>query len=129
MKKLKLWLGILCVFILGAIAGASGFGLYRQYMVKKFLRGNSDSIARRIMERYDRELDLTREQYASIEKIVEESRRKWEELRRKYQPEKDLILDRRRDRIVEYLDPEQQGKFEEMHERDKEKGHRFPHPR
>ena len=116
MKKWKTRLGILCVFILGIAIGILGTNMYRQYKIRRFDSGGSDAIVKRIMEKYDRELDLTEGQHDEIEKIVRQSRQEWEEYRLKHQPEKEEIINRRLSRIKEHLNLNQQRKLDRMYE-------------
>lgn len=121
MNKLKTWLGILCVFSLGIMVGALGVNVYKQYKIDRFLKGGRESIVTRIMEKYDRDLNLTEAQYIEIEKVVEQSREEWEKLRSKYQPEKDEITNRRLAGIKEHLTVEQQQKIDKMDEEKRQK--------
>jgi Spy/CpxP family protein refolding chaperone len=122
--KLKLWLGIFSVFFLGILVGALGRSLYKQYKIAQFIQGGQSSITSRIMKKYDRELNLTEQQYVEIEKIVEEAREELSEFYRKYQPEKDEIINRRAGRIKEHLTSEQQQKFDRISEEKRQK-HRY----
>lgn len=65
-------------------------------------------------DRLEYRLDLTPGQRAEIDRILEESRREADALRRRVHPQVVGVLERATERIVEVLTPEQRREFERL---------------
>jgi len=123
MSKLKLWVGIILVFVLGALVGSFGAGMYIKHKFTSFFfegPGNGPPppppVMHFLMRRIDRQLDLTEKQRIEIEKIMDESMEEFHNIRQKYHPEMKTIVEKNFDRIKEKLNSEQIEKLDRLHE-------------
>ena len=118
MKKLKLGVGILLVFILGALTGSLGTKIYFKHRIGQLVKTGAPPIMTHfLMRKLSHELDLTETQQREIEKIVDQSALELQDFRRKCQPELEKIIDRSFGLIKEKLDDEQKKRLEELHEK------------
>lgn len=116
MNKLKLSVGILLVFILGALAGSLGTGMYMKHRIGEFVRGGPPTLMHSLMRRMSHQLKLTEEQETEIERIIEQANKDIAALRERYHPEFEKIMDKNFALIKETLGEEQKIKFEELQE-------------
>ena len=123
MHKLKLALGLILVFLVGALAGSLGTGMYIGHRIEKFAASGPRHPARTasLMKRLSNELDLTDAQRAEVEKIVEEYQEKIFAVRRKYLPDIEEITDESFALMKAKLNPYQKEKLEELHEKLKDR--------
>ena len=111
--RLKMWLVLIAVFVLGSVTGAALTGLYRS-------RASSDrpeARERAMHERFEKmrsELSLTDQQTASVRTILDETRNEYRTLRTELRPRFDEPRQKARARIRALLTPEQQQKFDAM---------------
>jgi Spy/CpxP family protein refolding chaperone len=111
--RLKIWLVLIAVFVLGSVTGAALTGLYRS-------RASSDrpeARERAMNERFEKmrsELNLTDQQTASVRTILDETRNEYRALRTELRPRFDEPRQKARTRIRALLTPEQQQKFDAM---------------
>ena len=111
--RLKIWLVLIAVFVLGSVTGVALTGLYRS-------RASSDrpeARERAMHERFEkmrRELNLTDQQTASVRTILDETRNEYRALRTELRPRFDEPRQKARTRIRALLTPEQQQKFDAM---------------
>jgi len=111
--RLKIWLVLIAVFVLGSVTGAALTGLYRS-------RASSDrpeARERAMNERFEKmrsELNLTDQQTASVRTILDETRNEYRALRTELRPRFDEPRQKARARIRALLTPEQQQKFDAM---------------
>ncbi len=108
--KLKIWLVLLVVFVLGAVTGAALSGLYRS-------RASSERPEKAMRERFEKmrsELNLTDEQTKAVSAILEETRNEYRALRTELKPRFDEPRQKARTRIRALLTAEQQQKFDAM---------------
>jgi hypothetical protein len=121
MNKTKLSIGVVLVFLAGVFAGSLGMGIYLKHQLKGFEPGGHPPPPHErhdfIMKRLSNELDLTEAQRIEIEKIVEDSEAKIFAIRRQYLPEIKKIVDQSFSLMKDKLDPKQQEKLKELHER------------
>lgn len=107
--RLKIWLAILAVFVLGCVTGASLDSAYR-------LRARSEEHGRRnpdeMFERMKRDLDLKEDQATQIRQILDQTRNDYRALRAEVRPRYDSLRQNSRTRIRALLTPEQQGRFD-----------------
>ncbi len=122
MNKLKLWTGIILVFVLGALAGSFGTGMYIKHVFTQFAFEKPGEgppppppVMRFLMRRLESRLDLTGARRAEIEKIMEESMEEFHNIRRNYQPELSSAVEKFLERIKEKLSAEQQEKLDKFH--------------
>ena len=108
--KLKIWLVLLVVFLLGGVTGAALGGLYRS-------RASSERPEKAMHERFEKmrsELNLTDEQTKAVSAILEETRNEYRALRTELKPRFDEPRQKARTRIRALLSAEQQQKFDAM---------------
>jgi Spy/CpxP family protein refolding chaperone len=106
--KLKIWLVLLVVFVLGGVTGAALGGLYRS-------RASSERPEKAMHERFEkmrRELNLTDEQTKAVSAILEETRNEYRALHTELKPRFDEPRQKARARIRALLSAEQQQKFD-----------------
>lgn len=113
LTRLKIWLVVVGVFILGCVTGASLDSLYR-------LRASSDERHERggrrgkgnRFEEMKRDLNLTDQQASAIQGIIEQSREKYRALRSETSPRFDAVRKEAQAQIRALLNPEQQQRFD-----------------
>jgi hypothetical protein len=107
--RLKVWLVLVVVFVLGSITGAALTGLYRS-------RSGSDR-ERNPQQRFEKirnELKLTDEQTKAVSTILDEARNEYRALRGELRPRFEEPRQKARARIRALLSSEQQQKFDAM---------------
>ena len=112
--RLKGALLLLLAFVLGAAAGATGFGLY---LVRTGWWGGPprpERFQQFMLGRLTRELDLKPEQRQQVEAIMRETGEEFGRLRQEIGPRFREILARSRQRIRTVLDSGQQAKFDAL---------------
>ena len=119
MNKMKLFIGVVLVLLVGALLGSLGTGIYLKHRMSRFEPGRPPPHMRKdfIVKRLSRELDLTEAQRIEIEKIVEQSEAKIFSVRRQYLPEIKKIVDQSFVLMKDKLNANQQEKLQEIHER------------
>lgn len=109
--RLKMWLVLMAVFVLGVATGAALTGLYRS-------RASGPEARERAMhERFEkmrRELNLTDEQTTAVRTILDETRNEYRALKTELRPRFEEPRQKARARIRALLNPEQQKKFDAM---------------
>ena len=110
--RLKIWLVLVVVFVLGAATGAALAGLYHSRA-----SNGPDSRERAMHERFERmrqELSLTDQQTAAVRQILDETRNEYRALRTELRPRFDEPRMKARARIRALLNADQQKKFDAM---------------
>lgn len=110
--KLKIWLVLIAVFVLGSVTGAALTGLYSSRA-----RGNRSDRERSKHERFEKmrqELNLTEQQATSVRSILDETRNEYRALRQELRPRFEEPRLKARAKIRALLDAEQQQKFDAM---------------
>jgi hypothetical protein len=131
MKKWKLIVGVILVFILGLLMGSLGTRFYHRDWSERFFEEPSARKAV-ILKKLTKDLDLTEPQQKEFKAIVEETDKKLEAYGLERRSAVKAILGESFSRMKEKLDPEQQKKLEELkakHEarmKDKKRRHHFP---
>ncbi|SRR6266404_4934843 len=108
--RLKVWLVLVVVFVLGSITGAALTGLYRS-------RAGADRPEKAMHERFEkmrRELNLTDEQTKSVSAILDETRNEYRSLRAELRPRFEEPRQKARTKIRALLTPDQQQKFDAL---------------
>ena len=108
--RLKVWLVLLVVFVLGSVTGAALTGLYRS-------RASGDLRERTMHEHFEKmrqELNLTDQQTSQVRAILDETRNEYRALRSELKPRFEEPRQKARARIRALLTPEQQQKFDAM---------------
>lgn len=119
LTRLKIWLVVVGVFLLGGVTGAALDSLYR-------LRVSGDARHERngrrgddVFEKMKSDLNLTEQQGTQIRAIIDQSREEYRALRNELNPGFDVVRQKARTSIRALLTPEQQQRFDaEIAERD-----------
>ncbi|CAN5340834.1 hypothetical protein BH18ACI2_BH18ACI2_04810 [soil metagenome] len=111
--RLKMWLVVIAVFVLGCVTGASLSGVYRSRADggRQRMHGRHGE-GRDIFGKMRRDLNLNDEQAAQVRAILDETRREFHKLRAEARPRYDTIRQNSRTRIRAVLTPEQQQIFD-----------------
>jgi Spy/CpxP family protein refolding chaperone len=115
-KKLKLWTGLLALFLSGCFIGAMGAWMAGEYHIMNVLHHDRGDIPRIIIDKLTRELDLNESQKARITEIVCRTHAELMDLHRRTQPEREQILERSTLQMKAELSPEQQKKLDALHQ-------------
>ena len=116
MKKWKLYLGLVLVFVLGVVAGSLGDRFVHKQRFERF-RKNPEARKTLFLERLTRKLDLSGEQKKAFEQILTGiDERMQGHLKRKHSEMK-AIMDDGFSQMSEQLTPEQQKKLDKMRKR------------
>jgi Spy/CpxP family protein refolding chaperone len=116
--RLKIWLVLLGVFVLGCVTGASLDSLYR------LRAGGSERSGERgrrgdVFEKMKGDLNLTEQQAADVRAVIDQSREEFRALRNEVSPRYDAVRQNARSKIRALLTPEQRERFDaRMAERD-----------
>jgi uncharacterized membrane protein len=110
--RLKIWVVVVGVFLLGGITGASLDSLYR-------MRASSNERSTRerrskgeVFERMKSDLNLSEQQATEIRAILDQTRNEYRQLRTEVRPRYDTVRQNARTKIRALLTPEQQQKFD-----------------
>ncbi len=116
MKKTKLIIGFVLVFLLGALSGAVGLGYVYHKRISRFAEFDPPHRMEFITERLTKKLNLDKEQRAKVEKILAETQSALGDIRTKFAPEMQSMMDNAATRIKEGLTPEQRQVADRMFE-------------
>jgi len=114
MKQWKSILGVLLVFLLGALTGAAVVHRVDRQGVEAVFSGRGGATADFVVRRLTRSLDLDPAQQDQVRAIVTETRRDIVEIRKPVHGQIQAALDRSRARVRAILRPEQQEKFDRI---------------
>ena len=108
---------VVLAFGAGVIAGVVGDRVYLATHERILPRGGIEFVGKHLLHRLDRRLDLTDEQEAQVQAIIERRTQRmlgsWNEVHKTFHDE----LNAAHTEIAEVLTPEQRAKFEEMQRR------------
>ena len=110
--RLKIWLVLVAVFLLGSVTGAALTGLYRSRAST-----GRESRERAMHERFEKmrtELNLTEQQTTQVRAILDETRNEYRALREELRPRFDEPRMKARAKIRALLNTEQQKKFDAL---------------
>ena len=110
--RLKIWLVLAGVFVIGCVTGAALDGVYRTRAGNG--RGDRGRKHEKMFEETRRELNLNEEQSAKARAILDETREEFRALHEEMRPRFDAVRQRARARMRETLTPEQQTRFDAM---------------
>jgi hypothetical protein len=116
MTKLKVWAGIVLVFLLGALVGSVSTGIFFKHRIERFSKGDRPPIKGVLMKKLSHELDLTETQRVEIEQILDQLQEKLLDLRRQHRPEFEKLFDHSFGSIREKLNSEQKNRFDKIRE-------------
>ena len=111
--RLKIWLVLGVVFVLGCVTGVALTGLYRS----RASGDRPEAHERAMNERFEKmrsELGLTDQQTTAVRSILDETRNEYRALRTELKPRFEEPRQKARSRIRALLTPEQQQKFDAM---------------
>lgn len=113
LTRLKMWLVVLGVFLLGGVTGFSLDSLYRLrggggYERRELGRERGSSIFAELQK----DLSLSEQQATDIRAIIEQSREEYRALRNEMRPRSEAVRAGARARIRALLNPEQQQRFD-----------------
>ena len=114
MSKVKIFTGIMVLFLLGAATGSLMTNIYFKTDFGVWEKGNAIDKRDFLIKRLSRKLELTQSQKREIEKIMDESVEEIFDLREKNRPEIMGIFKTRNTLIREKLDSEQKKKFDDL---------------
>jgi len=114
MKRWKSILGVLLVFLLGALAGGAAYHSFGHQMVEAVLSGRGGATVDLVVKRLTRSLDLDSAQRDQVRAIVTETRRDLVEIRKPVQGQVEAAFERSRLRVRAILRPDQQEKFDRI---------------
>lgn len=130
MKSAKILSGLLLVFLSGACIGAVGGYLYTQHKIESLVKGGPPpEMMPRLMRRLARELALTPTEQAELEPITRDMMASLSDLRQRYHPELEQIMESHFSRMKEKLPPEKGRKLETIRARLRRWGHKSRPPR
>jgi uncharacterized membrane protein len=120
MKRWKLIVGVILVFVLGVMAGSVGTRLYQRNWAERFWK---DPAARKtlILKRLTRELGLSEAQRQEFKAIIKDVDQKMEGLHQENRTAIKTILEEGFSRMMGKLDRAQQEKLKELKARREER--------
>jgi Spy/CpxP family protein refolding chaperone len=110
--RLKMWLVLVVVFVLGSVTGMALTGLYRSRASNG--RPGGEKTTRERFDKMRSELNLTDDQTKAVQGIIDETRNEYRALRTELRPKFEEPRQKARARIRALLTPEQQQKFDAM---------------
>ena len=108
--RIKVWLVLLVVFLLGSITGAALSGLYRS----RSGSSHADMSPHERFEKMRRDLNLNDEQTKAVSAILDETRNEYRALKTELKPRFEEPRQKARTKIRALLTPEQQQKFDAL---------------
>jgi hypothetical protein len=111
--RLKIWLVVLGIFILGGVTGAALDSVYR--LKASGGRGSAETRAPRDKEKFEKmksDLSLSDQQAEQIRSILDQTRNDYRALRNEVRPRYDALRQQARTKIRALLNPDQQQKFD-----------------
>jgi Spy/CpxP family protein refolding chaperone len=117
--RLKIWLVVVGVFVLGCVTGASLDSLYRLKAGGSERSGERGGRRGDLFEKMKSDLNLTEQQAADVRAVIDQSREEFRALRNEVSPRYDAVRQNARAKIRALLMPEQRERFDaKMAERD-----------
>ncbi len=110
--RIKVWLVLIGVFLLGSVTGASLAGVYHLHRGDDRHEGGARREA--FFEKMRSDLNLTDEQATQIKTILEETRSQFQSLQAEARPRFDSIKQKERARIRGILNSDQQQRFDQI---------------
>jgi Spy/CpxP family protein refolding chaperone len=114
MKRWKSILGVLLIFLLGALAGAAVMHRFGRQSAEAVLSGRGGATVDLVVRRLSRSLDLDPAQRDQVRAIATETHRDIVEIRKPVQAQLEAAFERSRVRVRAILRPEQQEKFDRI---------------
>jgi hypothetical protein len=117
MIRLKLWAGLILVFILGAFAGSLATTMYYKDRTERLTRYGHSARSHLLLKRLSKELDLTEAQKKEIGIIVDQFYTELSRIKQSVRPDIEKLRDESFAAIKEGLTDEQKKKFDELRKR------------
>lgn len=114
MKKWKIIVSVILVFLLGALAGALVIHKVDQHRIAGIIRGEPGAVGELIVQRLNHKLRLDPEQVEKLRVIVYETHDEIRNVRKQFRPQIQEILDRSRNRVRAILRPDQLEEYEKI---------------
>ncbi|HYN23420.1 MAG TPA: periplasmic heavy metal sensor [Pyrinomonadaceae bacterium] len=112
-SRLKTWVVLVVVFVLGGITGAGIAGVYRSN-TSASLRGSHTRDRQAMFEKMRNDLSLTEEQSKEMRKVLDETGNEFRALRNELRPKYEELRLKTRGRMRALLTAEQQQKFDAL---------------
>lgn len=112
-SRLKTWVVLVVVFVLGGITGAGIAGVYRSN-TSASLRGSHTRDRQAMFEKMRNDLSLTAEQSKEMRKVLDETGNEFRALRNELRPKYEELRLKTRGRMRALLTAEQQQKFDAL---------------
>ncbi len=112
--RLKMWLVLVAVFVLGSVTGVALTGLYRSRAAAGDRPETREKAMHDRFEKMRAELNLTDDQTKAVQAVIDETRNEYRALRTELRPRFEEPRQKARARIRALLTPEQQQKFDGM---------------
>ena len=116
MKRYKLVIAFVLVFVLGALTSAVVLKYAEHGRAGLFSGAGRPDRTEFIVKRLTRRLDLSPDQQASVKEIVNEAQKEIVFLSGRFAPELERIMDESAEQIKDKLDPAQREKADQMFE-------------
>jgi Spy/CpxP family protein refolding chaperone len=117
MNRWKSWLGIISVFVIGAVIGGLVTSILIRHHIIRVTRFGPPRFEEVVMNRMAHDLDLTEDQRAEIRRITREFDPRFRDIMTGSREEVSRLQEELEARIKEILTPEQIERFEENIER------------
>jgi hypothetical protein len=125
-KRWKLILGLLVLFLSGVLVGSMGTAIYFKQTFGHIFAKGQPQVRKLIMKKLVGELDLAETQRAPIEEIVGQVQADLWKLRKQHQPEAEAIIAQGIAQMKPQLSAVQQEKLDVLFERLKERWEHSP---
>jgi hypothetical protein len=117
MNRLKLWVSVFLIFILGGLAGSLVTGMLVKQRIIHFREGRPGERRAFFVHKLARDLNLTEAQRVKIENIVNQTHKELAELREKHRPEFEKIRKESLELMKKELNEEQRQKLDRIVQR------------
>ncbi|HWR58550.1 MAG TPA: periplasmic heavy metal sensor [Thermodesulfovibrionales bacterium] len=114
MKKWHAIVGVILVFLLGAVAGGLVTHTVGHKKMENGFRDEPKKMKEFIVGRLSRELHLDPEQREQLRSIVRETHIEIRNVRRQFRPQIEEVLARSQDRVRSILRPDQRERYEKI---------------
>ncbi|MCF8131323.1 MAG: hypothetical protein K9N10_22670 [Deltaproteobacteria bacterium] len=115
MKKWKLWMGMLLIFIAGGVVGAIGTSLVVRHKIVSVIDEGPPAFERLAVQFFSRRLDLSTEQKSQTARIVHDTQENLATIRLRVRPEAIEIISAGMEDIRVLLDSDQQENFDQLY--------------
>lgn len=112
-SRLKTWLVLVVIFVLGGVTGVGIGGVYRSKSDVSF-RGSPGRNREAMFEKMRADLNLTEEQSKEMRKVLDETGNEFRALRSELRPRYEELRLKTRGKMRALLTSEQQGQFDNL---------------